>query len=616
MFIKQVKKQRSKDSKIFFQYTLAQTSRINGKVKQSNILYLGSDRLLDDKNNRHLALKILTSKIFKQPELFPRQASDELKRLALSYYQKYLIKYGQDQDNPTSIPPPKEQSEFHNADIKGLEVEDVKEFGAEHLCKQTIDKLGLGSFLKSLGLSGGQVNTSLISIAARAIYTASEHKTAQILDINSELAACFGHTQPITHKQLYSISDLLYLHKGAIDRYLYGRLSNMFSFKDSLVIFDISNTYFETGKHQSKKAKYGRSKEKRNDCPLVVFTAVINQEGFIRHSRIYEGNKADVATLEDMIKDLEANTTGAIEKTIVIDAGIADDKNLELISQKGYKYVCVSRKRLGQYNLDNSITKPVTLTTKSKEKVELQIFHPEGYEDTWMYVESEGKRKKEKSIDQKLRQRYLEELQNIKDAFSKKGGTKKIEKVWERIGRAKEKHKHVSARYKITVEEQDGKAIDMKWEFVENKIKEDKSKGVYFIRTNHKTRSESNLWNIYNTIREVESTFRGLKTDLNIRPVHHQNDSRIDAHLYLTILAYQLVNTIRHMLKGKSINYDWKNIVRIMSTQKIQTIKIPTDKKDIYLRKPSKPINEVQQIYKATQSENTQKPIKKYVVYH
>jgi len=107
-----------------------------------------------------------------------------------------------------------------------------------------------------------------------------------------------------------------------------------------------------------------------------------------------------------------------------------------------------------------------------------------------------------------------------------------------------------------------------------------------------------------------------MKTDLNIRPVHHQNDSRIDAHLYLTILAYQLVNTIRHMLKGKSINYDWKNIVRIMSTQKIQTIKIPTDKKDIYLRKPSKPINEVQQIYKATQSENTQKPIKKYVVYH
>lgn len=585
-------------------------------MKQSNILYLGSDRLLEDKNNRQLVLEMLKASIFKQPELFPRQMPEKLKRLALIYYEKYQIKYGQSQDNPTSIPPSKEQSEFHNTDIKGLEVEDVKEFGAEHLCKQTIEKLGLESFLKGLGLSDAHVSTSLISIAAKAIYAASEHKTAQILDINSELAACFGHSQPITHKQLYKVSDRLFQHKDAIDRYLYERLSSMFSFKDSLVIFDISNTYFETGKHQSKKAKYGRSKEKRSDCPLVVFTAVINREGFIRHSRIYEGNKADVATLEDMIKDLEANTTGAKEKTIVIDAGIADDKNLELIDQKGYKYVCVSRKRLRDYTLGDTTSKPVTLTTKSKEKVELQIFHPQAYQDTWMYVESEGKRKKETSIDQKLSQRYLEELQSIKDAFSKKGGTKKTEKVWERIGRAKEKHKHVSARYKISVENQAGKAIDMKWEFVENKIKQDKSRGVYFIRTNHDTTSESKLWDVYNTIREVEATFRGLKTDLNIRPVHHQNDDRIDAHMYLTILAYQLVNTIRHMLKNNGINHGWKNIVRIMSTQKIQTIQIPTDKKVIYLRKPSKPINEVQQIYSATRCENTQKPIKKYVVYH
>jgi hypothetical protein len=155
------------------------------------ILYLGSDRLLEDKNNRQLVLEMLKASIFKQPELFPRQIPEKLKRLALIYYEKYQIKYGQSQDNPTSIPPSKEQSEFHNTDIKGLEVEDVKEFGAEHLCKQTIEKLGLESFLKGLGLSD-HVSTSLISIAAKAIYAASEHKTAQILDINSELAAFSG----------------------------------------------------------------------------------------------------------------------------------------------------------------------------------------------------------------------------------------------------------------------------------------------------------------------------------------------------------------------------------------------------------------------------------------
>ena len=103
---------------------------------------------------------------------------------------------------------------------------------------------------------------------------------------------------------------------------------------------------------------------------------------------------------------------------------------------------------------------------------------------------------------------------------------------------------------------------------------------------------------------------------MNIKPVHHQNYERIEAHIYLTMLAYQLVNTIRHMLKEKGIQHDWQNIVRIMNTQIIQTLILPTDKKTIHLRKPSKPFRGAQEIYTATQCTETQKAIKKYVVYH
>ena len=114
----------------------------------------------------------------------------------------------------------------------------------------------------------------------------------------------------------------------------------------------------------------------------------------------------------------------------------------------------------------------------------------------------------------------------------------------------------------------------------------------------------------------MESSFRSLKSDLNIRPVYHQKDSRIEAHIFLTILAYQLVNTIRYSLKENAITYDWKNIVRITSTQKIQNIKLPTDKKLIYLRKPSVPIMQVRDIYKTSNCDSSQKSKKKYVVYH
>ena len=616
MFIRQVKKQRSSTSKVFYQYTLVQAARVNGKVKQRSILYLGSDKMLENEDNRKAVLEILKSKIFKQPILFEQDISDELRKLASLYYDKYCIKYEQSEENPTSIPPQPKVSEFHNIDIKGLELENVKEFGAEYLCKQTLEKLGLGNYFTSLGMSDGQTKKALISIAGKAIYSASEYRLSQIIEMNSELPSLYNYEKKISHKQLYSISDILYKHKSSIDKYLYSRITDMFDINDKLVIFDLSNTYFETRKSQSKIAKYGRSKEKRSDCPLVVFSGVINSQGFIRHSRIYEGNKSDMTTISDMIKDLEVHSSSNIQHTVVIDAGIATDDNLKELDRKGYRYVCVSRNRIKDYPIDTSKAKTIKLTNRGKNKVELSIFKPEGYDDTWMYVESEAKRKKETSMNIKLMQRFEEDLNSIKTSFLKKGGTKLINKVWERIGRAKQKHNRVSARYKLDVTQKEGKAINLTWTIVENKIKDDKSKGVYFIRTNYQKTEEGELWDIYNIIREVEATFRSLKSDLNLRPVHHQNDERIEAHLYLTMLAYQLVNTIRYMLKQNGCNYDWKNIIRIMSTQKINTIKLPTDKKVMYLRKPSKPISEVRQIYDATNCKHTIPAVKKYVVYH
>lgn len=219
-------------------------------------------------------------------------------------------------------------------------------------------------------------------------------------------------------------------------------------------------------------------------------------------------------------------------------------------------------------------------------------------------------------MDTKLRERFEEDLGAIRQALSLKGGTKKIEKVWERIGRAREKHNRVSGKYGITVRQEEGKATHMEWKEKSSPVKEEKEGGVYFIRTSYKDSDEKQLWDIYNTIREVESNFRCLKSDPHIRPVHHQKDGRIESHIYLTILAYQLVNTIRHMLKNAGIGYDWANILRIMATQTIQTTALPTDKKLIHLRKPAKPILEVRETYKATKCTETEKPTKKYVVYH
>ena len=619
MYIRQIKKKRSKDSKTFYQYSLAQTFRAEGKVKQSVVLYLGSEPRMADKQTRQTVLQILKAKIFKQESLFPMDADPQTVSLAMSYFEKYCLKYGEDSLGGASIPPPPQKADYHNVDLEGLETEEVHTFGGEHLCKQVLEKLELQPFLSSLGFSQKEQSLALISITSRALFTSSEHKTAQILTTNSSMSDCFHYQDTIDHRKLYAISDKLYEHKDQIDSYLYNRITSMFELEDKLVIYDLSNTYFETGKHSSQIASYGRSKEKRSDCPLVVFTGVINAEGFIRHSRIYEGNTADTTTLADMLEDLEIHTDPKSKQTVVMDAGIASEDNLKLIREKGYHYVCVSRHQLKDHSFDTEQKQVIYDTDSGKSNVKLKVFTPtqEHFNDTWMHVQSEAKQRKEQSMDIKLTQRYEQELQTIEASLHKKGGTKKIEKVYERIGRAKERNRRISTKYEIEVANENGIVTSITWKKKEvSKSKTDKTDGIYFIRTSYSNTNEEELWKVYNTIREVEATFRCLKSDLAIRPVYHQKDERIEAHIYLTMLAYQLVNTIRYMLKEKDIHHDWKNIVRIMNTQTIQNIVLPTETKTIHFRKPSKPIKQVQDIYNATNCEHTQKAIKKYVVYH
>jgi len=619
MFIRQVKKKNSSTGKVFYQYQLLQAARVGGKVKHQNILYLGSEPMLADKDTRKKLLDLLQAKIFGQSQLFAKDYPKEITALAESYYQKFLIKYKDvPLDTAVSLPPVESQAQMEAIDVHSIEIENSKTFGGEHLCSQILEVLHLGKCFKSLNFSREESTLAHISIISRALFSASEYKTTQYLRDNSGLCD-FYHVsaEGITHHHLYAIADKLYEQKEVIDEFLYNRVVDLFDLKDSLVIYDLSNTYFEGRKAGSKRAKYGKSKEKRNDCKQIVFTGVINSQGFIRYSRVYDGNTADTITLPDMVADLKRHSGSVSDKTVVMDAGFASEENLEFLIAEGLKYVCVSRKRLKDYPVEQQGT--VQITDRRKNPIELHIFTPQEHKDTWMYIKSEQKRVKEQSMRDKLSQRFEEELEGLAQGLHQKGTTKKIQKVWERIGRLKEKHRMVSGKYIIDVEEKDGKAIKATWSQKKQESGQDdtgQDHGVYFIRTNYEEPQEDQLWHIYNLIREVESTFRCLKSDLQIRPIHHQKDERVESHIYLTILAYQLVNTIRYMLKKKGINHDWRNIVRIMNTQTIQALLLPMETKKISLVKPSRPIKEALDIYQATNTKSMIPAKKKYVVYH
>lgn len=289
---------------------------------------------------------MLTAKIFEQTQAFEQQAvlfnnqtdGAQILKLITLLYEKYLLKYPKGTDSLAAKPSKAKKADFQEVNLNSLKVEHTNSFGAENLCKQVLEGLQLNACLIKLGFDKDTRNKALMSIIARAIFIASEHKTADILENQSELKALFNYEETITHKQLYHISDKLYANKTAIELFLYQRIKTLFNLKDKILIFDISNTYFETSKRGSKLAKHsGNSKEKRNDCPLVVLTAVINEQGFIKHSGIYAGNTTDGSLLKIIIKDLEAYAKAnneVLNQTIVIDAGIADEDNLTYLKGK------------------------------------------------------------------------------------------------------------------------------------------------------------------------------------------------------------------------------------------------------------------------------------------
>lgn len=491
----------------------------------------------------------------------------------------------------------------------------VREVGAEWLGLQACRQLLLPEYFESTGWDKESAGLAITQVISRAVYPASEYKTNRWLKENSALCELTGtDASTITKDKLYGMAHRLYREKNGLEHHLSTRTNDLFSLDDRILIFDLTNTYFEGRMNDSRLAKFGCGKEKRNDAKQVVLAAVVNREGFLKESQILRGNISDPESLRGILDKLKAHRGNHAKKQVVVmDAGISTEDNLKMLKSESFHYICVSRSKLKNYRVTNF--PPVEIRDKSDQPIEIAQVEAEGETDSFYRVKSYTKGLKEASMENRFTAAYEQGLEQIAAALTKKGGTKKLEKVWERIGRLKEKYSSVNRLYDIQVEsdEQGIYATSITW----NKIGTDgvKKHGIYFLRASLPNFDEETIWTIYNTIREVESTFRCLKSDLSLRPVFHKTDDATMAHLHLGLLAYQLVSTIRFQLKQQGIGHEWKEIVRIMNTQKmVTTTLVNTDERRVSIRKCTAPEPKVRMIYDALGYE--QKPFirKKSVV--
>ena len=506
-------------------------------------------------------------------------------------------------------------------DVNTVQHTDAREVGAENVCLQAIKELQIDTFLKHEGWSERRINATLASLIVRTVYSPSEWKTLRILDENSaamELLTGNCEDQP-TQREVYAAAPSLYALKEKLERHLCRRTDSLFNLTNRVMLFDLTNFYFEGSKKNSAKARFGRSKEKRSDCRLLVLALAINAEGFIRYSSILAGNTSDPESLPQMVDSIICKNPVAANPEqkvlVVLDAGIASEANLDLLRERGYNYLCVSRTKLTNYSLkDNGRT--VVVYDSCKRPITLaEVAHPEGG-DYYLRVNSPSKAITEQSMNSQWRERFETELQRARGALTTKGGTKNYDKVIERVGRARGKYPSISKYYKIEYirsKEKPEHMADFNWQVQISQEEIEQRFGTYFLRTNIANLDERTTWDYYNLIREIETSNRQLKTDLELRPIYHKTDENADSHLFFGLMSYWIVNTIRYKLKQHGANHYWTELKRILSTQKaITTEAVNGLGENVTMRLCSDPTEKAAELYR--QLGYKPKPFRRYTI--
>jgi len=592
MFVKPLVKYNKSTKQRYNIYQLCESFRLDGRIRHRVIVGLGKLDDLPSEAQKKLLGKRIEELLTGQNKRLPLFETDEAIEKLAHYYLAEIKKKGRYDFG-------KAGTDWQAVDLSTLRNKDGREIGAEWLCKQAFDQLGIATFLQNKGWDKATVSLATTHIISRAVYPASERKTVSFIKENSAICEITGTDKDnVTKDKLYKVSHDLYSVKDDLENHLSNRTNELFDLDDKIILYDLTNTYFEGRMKGSKTAKFGRSKEKRKDARLIVLAVVINPEGFLKYSNIFEGNMTDSKTLETIINALSKQTSFSSRKPIVvIDAGIATDENLKILKSKQYHYMCVTRSNIKEYHADTNST-PVEIKDQRNQPIELMKVKVGGDDDKYLWVKSKAKALKEDSMNGLLSQRFEEGIESISQGINRKGGTKKTDKVYERIGRLKQKYPSVHRYYDISLED-DGNGIATAISCRHKKGEDpDKSAGIYFLRTTLDENDEQTLWDIYNIIREIEYTFRVLKTDLDLRPIYHKTDDASMSHLHLGILAYWLVATIRYQLKQKGYNHDWREIVRTMNTQKCVTTTVENIKREtVSVRQCTEPTLKATKIY-------------------
>ena len=602
MFIRRTATRNTATGESYFTYRLVRTERVGGKVRQITLLNLGREFAMSEQDWPVLCLRI-EQIISAQDTLLAAQCAERIEAAAQTYAGQLVMRAPKKEAAATA-------PDFREVDVNSVEDRQPRSVGVEHVGLAAMSKLGFVEKLKALGLNGVSLAAVIGNVIARMAKPASELATWKWLQRESGLGELIdANFQAMSLMRLYRASDALVKHRADIEDHLFARLRTLFALEETVTLYDLTNTYFEGQCAGNPKAARGRSKEKRSDCPLVTLGLVLDGSGFVRRSRLFEGNATEARTLEKMLADLGAPANALV----ICDAGISTADNLAWLIGNGYRYLAVSREQHRQFDAEQA----TALESAAGETIRVHKVLSDDGQEVRLYCHSTGREKKEVAIVGRFVEHFEKGLVKLTLGLTKPRGEKRYDKIMERIGRLKEKSHGVGQHYQITVQpDESGKKVSsITWCKTPKPGSMLTDPGVYCLRTNELTWDAEKLWRTYIMLTDLEAVFRSLKSELGLRPIFHSKEKRTDGHLFISVLAYQFVQFLRTQLKARDIHDSWSTLRETLTIQRRTTTSFrQRDGRTLHVRKSSAPEPELQKIYSVLGLDPKPAGIKKLII--
>jgi transposase len=487
------------------------------------------------------------------------------------------------------------------------------------------NRLGLPELLSDLGFNSSQAQAAAITVINRLASPGSEHALLDWLPDSSLPELMNLAVNPGIKDRFYRVSDQLLKNQAAIEKHLREQQGELFQVNRTILLYDLTNSYFEGEALGNPKAKRGQSKEKRHDCPQVVMGMVFDQRGCELVHQVFEGNQNDGKSLVAMIEALQQLVaaqpdlpapSGSAKPLVIVDAGVATAENLRLLREKGFHYlVNDSRRGRSRYRKEFAQTDQFQAVGHRADKPPVQVRllvdpkpppcekeTPEGVDqpDQLILCRSQGREEKERAIRSQAESKYLEALQKLAQRVDK-GKLKTPEKIQRAIGRLQQKHPRVQRFYRVELQAPalEGGRSTIRWSRQEDPYRQDEELlGCYVLRTDQGGGTAEHWWNLYTTLTKAEEGFRALKSDLGLRPNFHQREKRVDGHVLITVLAYHLLWFILQMLEAAGDHRCWQTIKRVLQTHAYTTLLLPTQGGELHrIRRAGEPEECQKEIY-------------------